>query len=475
MATDEKILAYADIGYDGSLDLFQIPATNSGITDVKYVTHKPKNQFSTEGNIKFYIPGAGQWYVDLREMYIKTIVRIVKADGSLVPEPPVRGPRRKRAQPEEPGTSHSSSTDDTASNRKSNDEGSWSCGPCNHLAHSLFSQVDLRLNDTVVIGGQSSYSYLSLINTLLGESCRTESELECSMFIKDTAGFMDDLSLSLGANEGFVERAKLMQGSQYVELWAKLDLGVLKQKKYLVNGINMDLTLTPTSNSFRLMTSNSDETDYVIDMKDISLVVKQVLPANPILVAHQDIMQNKLSMAKYFYIDEQLRKFSLPKSTSSFYVEDAFCGKIPQHITLAFVSSEALSGSLHRNPYNFKTYGCNYIAVTVNGVPGPRGVLSFDFEKDQYVDQYSELYKDKPNIPDRSRIKLHEFSQGYALFVINLAPENKDGTYYPAIRSGNLRLEITFSESLPESVVMLARVTYPGLFSVDHARNIYLT
>ena len=473
MASDEKIPSYAEIGYDSSLDLFQVPVTNTGVTDVKYVTHKPKNQFSAEGSVKFYVPGAGQWYLDLTEMYVKTVVRITRSDGSLLPKPPVSVGRDKRSVAEgDSGDTTSKSAGDTVS-KSSGDEGLWSCGPCNHLAHSLFSQVEIRLNDVALFAGQSSYSYMAYFNALLGAS--NDSELECSMFVKDTAGCHDDLSLSLGSNDGFIRRAELMQGSKYVELWAKLDLGILKQRKYLLNSINLDITLLPSSNAFRLMTSNKDIIDYVVDMKDISLVIKQVLPANPVLVAHQDIMQNKLSMAKYFFVDQQLRKFSLPQGTSSFYAEDAFCGKIPRDITLAFVSAEALGGSIHRNPYNLKTYGCDYIGVTLNGVPAPAGALRFDFAEGSYVRSYAELYNGRPNVSDKSRIGLHEFPNGYSLFVINLSPQNNGEEHYPSIRQGNVRLEVTFSSPLPESVIMLARVTYPGLFSVDHARNVYLS
>ena len=68
---------------------------------------------------------------------------------------------------------------------------------------------------------------------------------------------------------------------------------------------------------------------------------------------------------------------------------------------------------------------------------------------------------------------LSEYPEGYSLFVVDLAPQNYD-KYYPANRDGNARIELRFAKPLPESVVMLARVSYPSLYDVDYVRNIYL-
>ena len=78
MASGEKILGSSDLGYVSSLDLFDVPATNLGITDAKIISFNPVNAYNIEGNIKFRISGAGTNYIDLREIYLKSTVRIVR-------------------------------------------------------------------------------------------------------------------------------------------------------------------------------------------------------------------------------------------------------------------------------------------------------------------------------------------------------------------------------------------------------------
>ena len=109
--------------------------------------------------MKFHVPGAGTAYIDLSSVYIKTRVRIVTEDGSPLPE---RTSKKKK-------TSTPVDAAAAAEEAETETEGSWSVGVVNNLAHALWDQVEVRLNDRVVTGGQTGYSYKALINTLLGE------------------------------------------------------------------------------------------------------------------------------------------------------------------------------------------------------------------------------------------------------------------------------------------------------------------
>ena len=459
MSSGEKVLEASDLAYEDTLNLFSVPASNLGVTDVKYLSHKPVNQFSTESEAKFHVPGVGTSYIDLSNVYLATRVRIVRGDGSLVPE---RGT--------EPDADAATAGEESVSA----DEGVWSVGPVNNLAQGLWDQVEVRLNDRVVTGGQTGYSYKALMNTLLGETELNDSELECAMFHKDSAGFMDDVSLLIGCNEGFKKRAEAMSGSRTVELLAKVDVDVFKVNKYLLNGVTIDITLTPTSNRFRLLSPNASKTDYKLEIVDITLILKHVTPTSLILLGHQDVLVKEISLAKYFYTKEELRKFNLSRDTSSYYIEDAFNGRVPSKIVIGLVSWESMSGSLVKNPYNFRHYDINFINVSLSGTPTPGGPLSVDFSADKYLHCYSDLYKGKQNCSNQGRITREEYKEGYTLFVIDLAPQNHS-EFYPVTREGCVRIELRFRSPLEESAVMLTKVTYPGLFSIDYARNLYLT
>lgn len=464
MAAGEKVLESTDLAYDDTLNLFSLPLSNMGVTDVKYLQHKPINQFSVEGDVKFHVTGAGTSYIDLSSVYIKTSVRIVKADGSLVPERPKQeSPIEGRAASETPAGATSDG-----------DADEWSVGPVNYLSHALWDQVEVRLNDRVVTGGQTGYSYKALINTLLDDNEITDSQLECALFIKDTGKAMDDVSLLYGSNKGYNRRAALMDGSKTIELLGKVDVDVFKVNKLLLNGVSLDMTLTPTSSHFRLMSTNRGKVEYRLEIRDITLVLKHTTPSNLILLAHQKVLEEEISMAKYFYTKEELRKFSIGAGAQSYYIEDIYNGKIPSKIVLGFIAGTAMNGRLDRNPYNFMNYDVTYINVSLSGMPTPNGPINVDFKEGKYIQCYSDLYQGKENFTSKARITRDDYKDGYSLFSINLAPQNYD-EFYPVSRDGCVRIELRFKKPLPETIVMLTKVTYPGLFQIDYARNIYLT
>ena len=503
MTTSEKVIESAELAYEDSLNLFNVPTSNLGVTDVKFLKYKPINQFTSEGAVRFYVPGVGPSYIDLSGATLKTVVRILRSDGSPIPKRNKAGGSQpstttKRAASATDGTgatisstseqtssadkedihdASTDSTDSTASADTSEDEGIWSISTCNHLAQSLWDSIEIKMNDRVMTHGQTRYSYMSMLNTLLCESKMNESDLECSFFYKDTAGYLDDTSLSAaGGNEGLKKRAELLSESKPVELLAKIEVDVLKNsKKYLLNGVSLAIHLTPTDNKFRLLTCNGKTKDYKLVIEDISLILPHVTPANHVLLAHQDVLKSELSRAKYFYIKEELRSFNLAKGSSSYHLEDAFNGRLPQKILLAFVDGAAIAGSLSRNPYNFKHNFLSFINISESGNPSPRGAIYLDFERGEYLQSYKQLYEGKTcDALSSARIKREDFPNGYSIFRIDLAPQ--DGKeFYPINKQGCCRIELRFDKPLAESVVMLAKVEYPGLYELDFSRNIFVS
>jgi len=83
--------------------------------------------------------------------------------------------------------------------------------PVNLFLHSLFSQVDIQLNGSVITSSTNTYPYLAILETLLsyGEDAK-KTQLKSALYYKDTAGQMDTLALTAGdgvmPNEGLVKR-----------------------------------------------------------------------------------------------------------------------------------------------------------------------------------------------------------------------------------------------------------------------------
>ena len=474
MASDEKVLQSSDIAYDSSLDLFEVPVSNLGVAETKFISFKASNAYNIEGNIKFRIPAAGNCYLDLRELYIKTTVRIVKGNGqslppipsSLAPETPSEVPSPDKETPPTRPDKKSAKEEEAAN-------GMWRVGPVAYLAHSLWDGAEVRFNDCVVHGGQTGYPYRAILNTLLGENDLTDEELQCGMFIKDTAGNTTDVNFATTSNLGLLKRTRMMAESRTVELLSKPDIDIFKVNKALINGVSIDLTLVPTSAGFRLLSPNKHHNDFVLEIVDISLEVKMISPSSQVLVAHQSVMQNNLSRARYFYLKEDIRKYSISAGSNAFYIEDAFNGKVPNKLVLFFIASDALAGRMHKNPYSFEHFKLTYLNVSISGRPSPAGALSYDFENGKYIRGYMDLYSGKQGPACNSqRITLEEFTSGYSIFRVILNTQS-ESEHFPSAREGSVRLECRFAEQLEESIIMMAHITLPGCYEIDFNRTVH--
>ena len=85
--------------------------------------------------------------------------------------------------------------------------------PVHIWLHSLFSQVDVYLNDTLVTPSSNPYPFRAYVDTVLsyGDEAKN-TQLTSQLWYKDTAGHMDATTVD-GGNTGLVERRRYIAES----------------------------------------------------------------------------------------------------------------------------------------------------------------------------------------------------------------------------------------------------------------------
>lgn len=114
------------------LDLFATPPTQTSVESGKLVFFRPISTIANDAPIEFYIPGSGDEYIDLSRTMLYLKVRITPKNEI-----------------------------------KDKTEKTYSVAPMNNWLHSLFSQVDISLNQKCVTPPSNSYMYRSYIEHLL--------------------------------------------------------------------------------------------------------------------------------------------------------------------------------------------------------------------------------------------------------------------------------------------------------------------
>ena len=337
-------------------------------------------------------------------------------------------------------------------------------GLVNLPLHSIFNQIELSLQQTPLGHLGTNYPYKAYIDTLLKSSNTQQSNaLTSQLLYKDTFDH-DDSSVKDTSNAGLFNRALFTAGGKVVDMEGPLHLDLFQQSRYMLSGVEIGLKLWPSQNAFRLQTDVVDP-NYKVQIVDARLKVclQKLNPA--ILVAHENLFK-KESAAIYPYLRSEIKTASIASGQFSFSADDMFQGLVPNRLIVGMVSSAAYMGDYKKSPFNFQTYDCNFIALYVDGQSLPAHPLQPNYSTGTYVDCYNTLTAYRKDIG----IERREYVEGYCLYVLNLDPYYSFNTK----RKGHCRLELKFTQALPESVTLIMYATFPEVLCIDQSRRVYI-
>jgi len=137
------------------LDLFSVPPTQTSIEQDSWIEYHPITSLADSLFIEFDVRASGENYIDFANTLLYVKAKLTAVDGANL-----------------------------AANA--------AVGPVNLFLHSMFSQVDISLNGTLITSSTNTYPYRAVLETLLsyGEDAKT-SQLTSALFYKDQAGVMD--------------------------------------------------------------------------------------------------------------------------------------------------------------------------------------------------------------------------------------------------------------------------------------------
>ena len=422
-------------GHQEGLALFRPRPTDTSIEKIEYVEFRPVSVINRNNVIEFNIDGNGSCYIDLHSTKLHVKARILHKDGTPVSE---------------------------------NDKVAFA----NFTLSSLFKQCNVSFQQKLISSCLSThYAYHGALNTLLNFSeDAKESHLQSQMFYKDTAGFMDSTDPTIGGNAGFNRRWIWTNNGKCVDMEGPIHIPIMQQGRFLLNGVQMNIKLFPSSDSFVLMAS---EDNYKVDIVDSKLKVCFV-KVNDDIILSQDVVL-KTAPALYPYTSSTIKSYSIPKGTLTWSIDNVFLNDVPDKVYVALTSAEAFSGHIQKNPFNFQHMNVRLIGFDVNGRSQPSVPFTPHYEDSNYIEPYLSLYnatgryqKDIGNY-----IGKDEYPFGYCIYAFDLSCSHTD-TFANKKRKGHTRLNIQFGIGLNETVTAIVYGQFPAIMKIDHARNVYI-
>ena len=425
-----------------NLDLFSLPNTQAAVTKSQIVNFYPVSEISDESPIEFNVSGSGLEYISLKDTRLHIKCKILHADNTPI-----------------------------AALTK--------IGPVNLTLQSLWSQVDIFLNQRLVSSASNNYPYKAYIQTLLNFGSDAKlSQLGTQLYYKDTAKHLDDADPIAGNNSSLLIRAEYFSNSNIVGLIGPIHADVFQTPKLLLNNVDLRIKLYKSKNEFCLMSSETTPA-FKIVITEAVLKINKVTVSPSITLAHAGAL--KLSTAKYPVSKIEVKSVSLAAGSNQVNLDDVWHGQIPSKVIIGFVSSMAFNGAYSKNPFNFQHYNLNYIACYVNGESVPAMPLKLTFSGTgingaNYMEAYQTLFSGTGvlNSDSGTDIDRDDYPGGYSLVTFTIDPLANNPEVWSMKQAGNLRIEARFNDPLSETVSMLIYGEFPYVVEVDEARNVIL-
>ncbi|KAK3746089.1 hypothetical protein QZH41_004626 [Actinostola sp. cb2023] len=424
--------------HKSELDLFLAPHVQSNIDRGQFIEYFPVSNITDSGPIEFSIPGSGDELTDLRSSWIYLKVKITKGNGTNLED------------------------DDHV-------------GPVNLFLQTLFSQVDVTMNDKLISSSTNTNPYRAMYTTLLsyGTDAKT-SQLQGELFYKDTPGKMDQANPGVDLrdrNLGLHTRYTFCRNSSTIELMGPIHQDIFCQDRLILNGVTIRIRMNRSKNTFCLM-SPTDGVDYKSVILESSFNVRKVKIFNDTFLGIATALRH--TPALYPITRVECKAMSISNGQMTFTPDDVFLGQIPKRLILGLVENTAFNGSYKRNPFIFQHFNATQVGVYINGESSPMKAMQLNFEQSQYLKGYMSLFLGTGNLfHDKGlQIERRDYPQGYTLYAFDLTPDLSVGPHVSLIKQGNLRLGIQFAEPLPVTVNAILFAEFDSLIEIDHNRNV---
>ena len=477
-----KVSDLSENCYKSELDLFSLPPTQTAVESGIWDTIQPNSGFDKNPVVEFRIPGDSLHYMDLSqtELYVK-----VKINGVA------------------PGENGEMMID------RSNP-----VIPVNNFIHSLFQDITVRFNSTIVEQTQSMYPYRAYLEDTLNydEECK-DTFLQQQLYLKDNAGHFDDLlpasvwsyitlpekskygntgdftftaateeaklaerrlevtQSTSSFNAGGLARRKLLMENGLLK--GKFHLDTFNMNRYLLNSVDVSLTMKKSNKTFFLM-YNSDTDLCSVDIQSMYIKIRRVRVSPSIMLDHAMTLQK--TNAKYPIKKVLLKPITLEYNSTAQTLSNIHTGIMPNRIVLAFTKTNAQAGSFKMNPFNFGHFNLESLAVKIASQSVPYSTpLEFraHTNSSQFTEAYNSLFS---GIREHANsISITEYPNGYFILAFDLTPDLCSSEHYNILKDGNLEIVLRFNndtEIKNTAVTLIVYLEFDNILEITQNRNI---
>ncbi|MCP3664958.1 MAG: hypothetical protein GY696_21085, partial [Gammaproteobacteria bacterium] len=344
-------------------------------------------------------------------------------------------------------------------------------GPINAIGKTFMKQVKLTLYGVEIFDSGDKYAYRAFMETELNYGYDAgNSQLQSCLYVRVTPyNHVDDNN-----NIGLTTRATAVRASSWVQVMAPIHCDLFAQNKYLLNNMDLRLTLYRNPDAFCIMSPAATQ-NYKIEIENMKWYVKGVEVSKSVSLAlERSLMQYT---AKYPVRRVELRTIHVNQGSRETPETAIFNGQIPRRVVIGCVDADAYHGVYTKSPFNFKNYGIDEVSVTAGGQTYPSKPLTIDFANNRYARAFVQLFEGLGIADDNkgNTVNLTKFKDGICIFAFDLSPDEDDGgDHWDMVKECETTINIHFSAATVEAIEVIVYAEFDNLLTIDHARNTFI-
>ena len=391
-----------------------------------------------ENCIEFEFQTDRNYYVDLRQTYLALKLKIVRGRGyETYNTKEVKKEHKEEAKAEEEETTE--------------EEAVPLVTHVNNILHSIFSNVEVYINNQQKYNSNGLYAHKSYIsNNFKGAIFEYKGVLHCKGY--DYEGFPDEIMEAPLSEPFFTRRMKMLSRADGFMLYGKIGVDFFSTSELLYPNTKVRLRLIRARPKFYMI---SDNPNVSLGIVDCSLYTRRIALKDDYHKKRMDMLA--YTPVEFNYLEPLAKTFIIPARQNQFIQEYIFNNAPVRRIAFAMNRNTAFTGSYTENPFWYQQFELRQIRILRGGQP----IVDFDAADNcrLYVTTMKAMnfQDDIPSIP------IDNFKDHYVLvFDLTSLQDATENCHYPELVGEPLRLELNFTfplEHVTELIVLRERMS----------------
>ena len=230
----------------------------------------------------------------------------------------------------------------------------------NNIMHSIFSNVEVYINNQQIYNSNGLYAHKSCIsNKFWAAISEYKGVLHCEGY--DYEQDPEDISNPL-PGPFFTKRMKLLIRPDGFMLYGKLGIDFFSTSELLYPNMKIRLRLTRARPNFYMI---SDNPKVSLRIVDCSLYTRRIALKDDYHKKRMDMLG--YARVEYKYLETLGRTFIIPARQNQFIQENIFNNAPIRRVAIAMNTNSAFTGSFTENPIGYQEFDLTQIRILRGG------------------------------------------------------------------------------------------------------------